>query len=266
MSKRRFSSRWFRVYDEAADDPKMQMLSDKLHRFLFNLWCISSKHGGYLPAVSEVAWRVRMTEARVTAMLAELYERGFLDQEGATFSPHNWFVRQYENDVSTGRVREFRKRQKGQSETVSETDLKQDETVSETHQRQRQNRDRTETETEQTATPPSNGTHPTVTTSPPAFALDEHFVAFKADYEKTGGALIPEDWIEAYQWAWKPLDFEQRAERHKALLEKIEAGYFDNPAMVPRPRKFLQQEWKRPIPKSKSEAKAEARAEVWRNA
>lgn len=103
---------------------------------------------------------------------------------------------------------------------------------------------------------------PVIIRSGPEWAGDEHFCQFRSDYLKTGGAFIDEDFIEAYQWCWKTLDFEQRATRHKALLEKIEQGYFNNPKMVPRPRKFLDQEWKRPIPKSKQQARVDAWDEV----
>jgi hypothetical protein len=141
MRGRQFQGRWFRVYDEAADDPKIQMLSDKLHRFLFNCWCLASKHGGYLPPISEIAWRLRKTEAVVASMIAELNERGLLDEEGDTFEPHNWQARQFQSDVSTQRVKAFRERKRNDHETP-ETEVKRDETVSETAPEQ----NRTETE------------------------------------------------------------------------------------------------------------------------
>lgn len=132
QSTRQFSSRWFRVYDEAVDDPKLQTLPDALFKFWFNCLCIASKSGGFLPSISDLAWRTRKPEKEVAAMIASLYEHGLLDQEADTFSPHNWERRQYSSDVSTDRVREFRKRKGNVSETFHET---QDETrlaVSET--------------------------------------------------------------------------------------------------------------------------------------
>lgn len=154
MSKqaRRFSGRWFRAYDEALDDPKIQMLSDKLHRFWWACLCLASKHEGYLPPVQEIAWRLRKSPEVVADMIAELYERRLLDREGETFSPHNWAYRQFESDISTSRVREFRERKRNAAETSS----KRDETVSETAPEQThiQNRADTYTETELRAPEP----------------------------------------------------------------------------------------------------------------
>ena len=87
---------------------------------------------------------------------------------------------------------------------------------------------------------------PVVIRSRPEWETDPAFQAFVSDYRRTGAAVIDEDFQEAFQWAWKPLDFEQRMDRHKALIEKLVRGYFDNPKMVPRPKKFLLSEWKRP--------------------
>jgi hypothetical protein len=144
MSKqtRKFGTRWFRVYDEAADDPKLQMLSDKLHRCLFVCWCLASKHGGYLPPIAEIAWKLRKSEAATAAMIAELHDRGLLDEEGTTFQPHNWPARQFQSDVSTERVRAHRERQRN----VSETPMKPFHGVAETPPEAKAE---TETETEQ---------------------------------------------------------------------------------------------------------------------
>ncbi len=119
--QKQFGSRWFRVYHEAADDPKLIMLSDKLHRFLFTCWCLASKHDGYLPGVAEISVTVRKSPAAVVSMLAELHDRGLLDREAETFAPHNWMLRQYKSDVSTQRVKAFRERNRNAHETLHET-------------------------------------------------------------------------------------------------------------------------------------------------
>ena len=133
MKPRQFSGRWFRIYDEVLSDPKIQTLSDKLHRFWFDCLCIASKNGGCLPAIQDIAWTIRKSESAVASMVAELNEKGLLDREGTTFCPHNWNARQFVSDVSTERVKRFRERKVKRDETVSET-------VPE------QNRDRTDTE------------------------------------------------------------------------------------------------------------------------
>ena len=109
-------------------------------------------------------------------------------------------------------------------------------------------------------TPPLNGKGDAVVIrSRPEWESDAAFQAFASDYRRTGAALIDDDFREAFQWAWKPLDFEQRMERHKALIEKLTRGYFNHPQMVPRPKKFLLSEWKRPavVPMPRKESRSE---------
>ncbi len=100
-------------------------------------------------------------------------------------------------------------------------------------------------------------------TSPPASASfifprtweqDEQYARFVTDYLNTGANLIGEDFAEAWQWSWKPLDFEQKLERIAALNRHAEE-YHADPRYVPKPKKFLETEWKRdPKPPARSAA------------
>ena len=44
-------TRWFRVYDDLVDDPKVQRLDPSLFKALINLWCLTSANGGVLPPI-----------------------------------------------------------------------------------------------------------------------------------------------------------------------------------------------------------------------
>lgn len=90
-------------------------------------------------------------------------------------------------------------------------------------------------------------TRPTVTRSTPEWQRDEQFAEFADAYQKTGAALIDEDFANAFQWCWKNLDFEQKTQRIVALGEYIKRGAFSEPRFIPKPLKFIQTEWKRPI-------------------
>ncbi len=115
-------SRWWRAYDEAVDDPKLQRLGPKLGWAWFNLMCISSKNNGCLPLIGDIAFKLRMTEQQAAAMLTELVSAGLFDrQEDGRFAPHNWNARQFKSDVSTHRVKRFRERERNVPTTVSET-------------------------------------------------------------------------------------------------------------------------------------------------
>lgn len=116
------ASRWWRAYDEAVDDPKLCLLTDKQHRAWFNLCCITSQNGGKLPAMAAVAFKLRMTVDKTRSMVAELVALGLVDMdETGTAAPHNWGERQFQSDTSTERVKRFRERPRNVSSAVSET-------------------------------------------------------------------------------------------------------------------------------------------------
>lgn len=111
-------TRWFRFYDSALDDSKVQRLPAEAFRFWVNFLCLASRNNGNVSRnVSDLAFAFRMSEADVKEALAVVYEAGLIDDVGDGYEPHNWGERQYKSDTSTERVKRFRKR----SETVSET-------------------------------------------------------------------------------------------------------------------------------------------------
>lgn len=107
-------SRWFRLYDEFLDDPKIQRLHPALLKVLLNVWCIASRHDGRLPTLADMSFSLRMTEDETLRAVSKLADAGFIDTDDATGEqrPHGWTVRQFRSDTSTDRVREHRKRQK----------------------------------------------------------------------------------------------------------------------------------------------------------
>lgn len=112
-------SRWWRAYDEALHDPKLQRLGGTIFKFWFNIMCIASKNGGVLPRLCDIAYAVRLNEDRTRVLIDELKRCGLLDETPDGFwSPHNWEGRQFPSDVSTDRVKRFRNRQRNVSETV----------------------------------------------------------------------------------------------------------------------------------------------------
>lgn len=80
----------------------------------------------------------------------------------------------------------------------------------------------------------------------PEWANDPVFSKLVQDYQSTGAAVIDEDFIDAYRFGWKPLDWEQKADRVRSLSERMDE-YRRDPRFVPKPEKFLKQEWKRAI-------------------
>lgn len=112
---------WFRFYDCALEDPKVQRLPAGLFKFWINVLCLASKHGGVLPPVDDVSFALRSTAQSTQDSLESLSAAGLLEETTEGLIPHNWQGRQFKSDVSTERVKRFRKRQGNVSETPPET-------------------------------------------------------------------------------------------------------------------------------------------------
>jgi hypothetical protein len=106
-------SRWWRAYDAALDNPKLQRLPGELFKTWFNVCCIASKHGGKLPKLADAAFLLRMKEKDTALAFAALMSAGLLDKDGDGYSPHDWNVYQYKSDDVTERVRKHRKGKQG---------------------------------------------------------------------------------------------------------------------------------------------------------
>jgi DNA-binding transcriptional MocR family regulator len=114
-------TRWFRVYVDLVDDPKVQRLDAALFKALINLWCLASANDGALPPIDEIAFKLRMKREKAQRVLTELRAAGLIDDDQRGARPHNWDKRQFTSDGSTPRVKRFRERRRNVSAAVSET-------------------------------------------------------------------------------------------------------------------------------------------------
>lgn len=115
-------SRWFRLYSEVVNDPKVQKLPCEDFRAWINILCLCAENDGRVPSVQDVSFALRLPENGVVTLLERLSNGGLIDRanggpSGWHYAPHAWDKRQYKSDTSTDRVKRFRKR----SATVSET-------------------------------------------------------------------------------------------------------------------------------------------------
>lgn len=115
--------RWWRAQNSCVDNAKLILLSDKAHRNWFNLNCVANEHGGVLPALEIVAVKLRLSEARAAAAIAELVAKRLFDKrEDGAFVPHDWTEWQFKTDsadsTNADRQRAHRKRQKEEMEAL----------------------------------------------------------------------------------------------------------------------------------------------------
>ena len=116
-------SRWFRFYDDSINDPKVLRMSPEMRWHWVAMLSIASKNDGRLPSVEDVALMLRTTVSQAQEIIDDLVARVLLDEaRDGTLTPHNWRKRQYKSDVSTDRVKRFRKRARNVSETPPETE------------------------------------------------------------------------------------------------------------------------------------------------
>jgi hypothetical protein len=130
-------SRWFRFYDDALNDPKVQRLDPKLFKSWVNLLCLASKSDGWLPPIDDVSFALRLSESEVGKIVDALISLNLIDEIDGRFCPHNWQERQYSSDSSAERMKRHRDRKKQKGDVASDVTVTP------------QNRTETDTETEQ---------------------------------------------------------------------------------------------------------------------
>jgi hypothetical protein len=177
-------SRWWRAYDEAVDDPKLILLSDKAHRAWFNLMCIASANDGVLPDIKIVAVKLRVSPQRAAAAITELVKAELLDErDDGSFEPHNWRNRQFTSDrdpTATDRKRRERDKKRGHDDVTRDITDQSRSPETETE---------TETETEKIpslrsggAETPSKAKRARARSSlPDGWTLDEQDIGYAAD-------------------------------------------------------------------------------------
>jgi hypothetical protein len=114
-------SRWFRLDDDVINDPKILLLPEQMRWIWVAFLCIASKNSGELPAINIIALSLRVKETKAAEYLTRLVVAGLIDKTETGFAPHNWAKRQFKSDVSTDRVKRFRKQERNVSETPPHT-------------------------------------------------------------------------------------------------------------------------------------------------
>jgi len=105
-------SRWFRFYDGALDDPKVQRLSPQVFKGWVNVLCLASKSKGKLPSLADIAFALRISDHEADTLMQALVSAGLIDDVGGSMVPHRWYERQYEDTTNAERQRKFRERKK----------------------------------------------------------------------------------------------------------------------------------------------------------
>lgn len=87
-------SLWFKIHDDALDDPRLQRLAPATFRTWFNLLCVASRNGGRLPDIAELAWLLRCGKNPLARRLDELRSAGLIEERDGALRPVKWERRQ----------------------------------------------------------------------------------------------------------------------------------------------------------------------------
>lgn len=131
---------WFRLYNTVIDDPKVLKLPEATRWHWVAVLCISSRYGGPLPPLADVALHLRMPEPKAAQVLTTLCGAKLLDKTEDSFVPHNWDGRQYKTDkadpTNATRQQRYRDRKRngsnGESNGVTPVTSKRPDTETET--------------------------------------------------------------------------------------------------------------------------------------
>ncbi len=121
------SNYWIKLYHEILEDPKMGRLPDRTWRRAIEIFLLAGETNGNgtLPPPSDIAWRLRTTEAEVMEDLEALATAGIVEPNGDHWHVINFAKRQ----AATGnaeRQQQWRDRQrKSQYYNDDETDEQQ---------------------------------------------------------------------------------------------------------------------------------------------
>jgi hypothetical protein len=113
------STRWFRLYASVLNDPKVQRLEPALFKTWINMLCAASENDGIIPSIADLAFLLRRPEASIAKDIEALTVAGLIDDDETVLRPHNWTGRQFQSDVSAGRVKRHRERQRNVTPTVT---------------------------------------------------------------------------------------------------------------------------------------------------
>lgn len=114
------NGRWIRLYVKVVDDPKVQRLKGEAFKAWVNLLCVANEKTGELPARGDIAFKLRLADRDLDAVLATLETACLIERHGDVLCIHDWGELQFQSDSSTERSRKWRQRPKDMDEASDE--------------------------------------------------------------------------------------------------------------------------------------------------
>lgn len=105
---------WLRLHTDIMTDAKILTLSSSHFKTWVLCLCIAKENGGYLPAIRDLAFMLRLRVDVAQQHIDILSQKragddsALLEMADKGLQPHNWNGRQYLSDDSASRVRQYR--------------------------------------------------------------------------------------------------------------------------------------------------------------
>lgn len=128
---------WFRFYNNAVNDPKVQSLPAEIFKAWVNILCLYSSQNEI--KICNVSFLLRVTEDVSKDIINQLVEHDLLTKNGDFIKPKNWEKWQYSSDNSTERVKKHRNKMK-RYKAVTVTPPEQNRADTDTDTEQRKNK------------------------------------------------------------------------------------------------------------------------------
>jgi hypothetical protein len=172
--------RWFRLHNDAINNPKVLRLSDQLHRRWIGLLCIASKNEGVLRSIDDMAIMLRTTPTVLARDISKLVTARLIDDREGELRPHDWDEWQPKSDANdptaTARMRRYRQRQRN-DRNATVTLLRPDQI-------------RPDIDTDKDTNSVANATDAAAASIDPSVAERELFARGREILGKKGGGLI----------------------------------------------------------------------------
>ena len=115
--------KWFRLYNEILDDPKVLKMEERLRWRYICCICLANinQNRGFLPEDSDITLKLRLKPSQWEKTKQELINRGFLDLLPQGLAVHSFDHRQYESDSAKERMKRYRESMKQRNSNVTVT-------------------------------------------------------------------------------------------------------------------------------------------------
>lgn len=212
------SNHWFRFYNAALNNPKVQKLSGDLFKAWINILCVTSQCDA-IPNVTELCFYLRVTEDECHKIISELLTAGLIHEKNKGYIPHDWDEMQYKSDTSTERMKRHRdKKRDGNGDVTVTAQIRSD-----LDQNRSDQSDSVTNEKGSFKFNPTDDTHLQALSLAPGWDRQALYEKF-SEWISTSAKELPTDPQKAFL-GWVPKFIDGKNRKHYAAKPPLEAAH-----------------------------------------